>query len=270
LNGIEMVCVNYHTPHDLVAFCNSVLDAPPKTDWHLTLVNVEAQAADTHTTDRIWRKFREQELETRIAVLNTRENVGYARACNTAAASAVWDHDFLVFLNADVMLIAGAVDDCVEALKSNPEWGVLGPRQVDSKERLTHAGIFGTLERPQHRAWRQPNGIQYADVREAVTVSGSAYFIRRSLWDLLTACPIYRQVAPDASGAFLPTPHYFEETYCSYHAQAHGSKVVYFGPVVVRHEWHQASPVGGWAERQFPVSQRIFRDACDVHGIPHD
>jgi hypothetical protein len=101
-------------------------------------------------------------------------------------------------------------------------------------------------------------------------VSGSAYFIKRKVWDFLTECPTYREVAPKARGAFLPTSHYFEETFCSYHAQAHGWKVMYYGPVVIRHEWHQASPVGGWAERQFPVSQKYFREACGRHGIPCD
>jgi GT2 family glycosyltransferase len=271
LSGIEMICVNYRTPDDLARFCASVLAAPPQIDWHLSVVNVEVSRLDTAMTERIRHKFSEQGLESRFAAMNIHNNVGYARACNGAADRAKeGDHDFLAFFNADVALTPGAVDSCVAAFTDQAGWGVIGPRQVDSKGRLTHAGIFGTLDRPQHRAWRQPNSPQYADVVPAVTVSGSAYFMRRRLWDLLASCPLYRQVAPNAHGAFLPTAHYFEETYCSYHAQAHGWKVMYYGPVVIHHEWHQASPVGGWAERQFPISQKYFREACDVHGIPHD
>jgi cellulose synthase/poly-beta-1,6-N-acetylglucosamine synthase-like glycosyltransferase len=266
-----MVVVNYRTPNDLARFCQSVLIAPPEIEWHLTVVNVAVQGHDSTMLERIRHHYSEQGFLANFSGINELDNVGYARACNEAAARATeWDHDVLAFFNADVTLPAGAVDQCVAALVNNPDWGVVGPRQVDSKGRLTHAGIFGTLEHPQHRAWRQPNETQYGDIRPAVTVSGSAYFIRRSLWDLLTDCPKYRAAAPMAKGAFLPTPHYFEETYCSYHVQAHGAKVMYYGPVCIHHEWHQASPVGGWAERQFPISQKIFRQACDIHGIPHD
>lgn len=266
-----MVVVNYHTPHDLVTFCQSVLAAPPQTDWHLTAVNVEVQRRDQEASERMEQRFVEHGLLKHWGGLNLLDNVGYARACNTAAARAdPWDHDVLAFFNADITLPPDAVDRCVDALLGHDDWAVLGPRQIDSKGRLTHAGIFGTLDRPQHRAWRQPDGPQYTDVVQAVTVSGSAYFIKRSIWDFLAACPTYQQVAPEARGAFLPTSHYFEETWCSYHAQAHGWKVIYYGPVVIHHEWHQASPVGGWAERQFPISQRYFREACDAHGIAHD
>jgi GT2 family glycosyltransferase len=268
---IEMVCVNYRTPDDLARFCYSVLAAPPQIDWHLTAVNVAFQPADSFTLARIGERFAETGLEKHFTGLNLLDNVGYGRACNLAASRAdPWEHEFLAFFNADVVLPAGAIDECVAAMQANPEWGVLGPRQVNSAGRMTHAGIFGTLDRPQHRAWHLLNRDEYGDIRQAVTVSGSAYFIRRNLWDYLTDCLLYREVAPDAKGAFLPTSHYYEESWCSYHAQAHGWKVMYYGPVTIIHEWHKASPVGGWAEKQFPISQRYFREACDKHRIPHD
>ena len=271
IGEIEMVCVSYQTPGDLVRFCDSVMAAPPKLDWHLTAVNVEVRPDDSDALSRIGHKFADHGLEKNFSGLNLLDNVGYGRACNLVASrSSPWDHEFLAFFNADVTLPAGAVEECVAAMRANPEWGVMGPRQVDSRGRITHAGIFGPLDRPQHRAWRQPNSPAFGDIREAATVSGSAYFIRRGVWDVLTECPIYCEVAPTARGAFLPTSHYFEETWCSYHAQAHSWKVVYYGPVTIIHEWHQASPVGGWAERQFPASREFFRRACEAHGIPHD
>jgi GT2 family glycosyltransferase len=266
-----MVCVNYQTPHDLATFCQSVLAAPPAMDWHLTVINVEMQMRDSLMLEYLEQEFAQQNLMSNFTGLSVLDNVGYARACNVAADRArEWDHSVLAFFNADVILPPGAVDECAAVLEEHPDWAVLGPRQADSLGRVTHAGIFGTLDRPRHRAWRQPNGPHYGDIQEAVTVSGSAYFIKRDVWDFLTDCPIFRDVAPHAHGAFLPTHHYYEETWCSYHAQAHGWKVIYYGPVVINHEWHQASPVGGWAERQFPISQKYFREACDAHGIPHD
>jgi hypothetical protein len=107
-------------------------------------------------------------------------------------------------------------------------------------------------------------------VVEAVTVSGSAFFVKRSVWRELTYCPLFTDVVPDAVGAMLPTPHYYEETWVSWHAWGHGYKVVYYGPVVVGHKWHRASPIGGFADQVMAVSREMFRAACDHHGLSHD
>jgi GT2 family glycosyltransferase len=137
---------------------------------------------------------------------------------------------------------------------------------------ITHAGIFGTNDKPALRGWKRPDDGQFDEIRDdALSVSGSAYFIKRLCWDELTNCSKYRKIAPDAVGAFLPTPHYYEETFCSYHAREHGWKVVYDGETSMVHKWHKASPVGGVAEKKhMPESRKMFRAACDMHGITHD
>jgi hypothetical protein len=132
------------------------------------------------------------------------------------------------------------------------------------------AGIFGTNAAPVHRGWNEIHRGQYLDVSDAVTVSGSAYFVKRTVWEELANCSLYREVAPDAAGAFLPTPHYYEETWASYHCREHGYRVIYYGPITMVHKWHQASPVGGWAEQQMPASRELFRRACVHHGIACD
>lgn len=267
---IELVVTNYHTPHDLARFCRSLFLQPPKVDWQLSIVNCAAAQADVDMTVAIGKEFVDAGYGTQIRWHNSSTNLGYARACNLAASRAVGPYDYLGFFNADVALTPGAIDGCVAAFDANPSWGVLGPRQVDDVGRITHAGIFGTPEKPKHRGWRVPDRPEYADVREAVTVSGAAYFVRRTAWDALTGCAIYRKSAPGALGAFLPTPHYFEETFLSYHAWSHDWKVMYYGPVTVIHTWHKASPLGGWADEQYPISQALFRAACDDHEIAHD
>jgi GT2 family glycosyltransferase len=180
------------------------------------------------------------------------------------------NNEVLAAFNADTVLTPHVLEDCVNALHQNEDWGVLGPHQVDKQGLTTHAGIFGTNDAPQHRAWHQKDSPEYHDIQEAVTVSGSAYFVKRSVWDKLTVCPIYAEKYPEALGAFLPTPHYYEETFCSYHSRAHGFKVMYYGMASMIHKWHTATPLGGWAEEQLPISQGIFREMCDLHGISHD
>jgi GT2 family glycosyltransferase len=227
----------------------------------LTVVNVEASRDDIRVT-------RSLEDCPAVSVLNLTTNVGYAGACN--AAATIGDCEVIALFNADTELRPGVVDRCYELLMQNADWGVVGPKQVSLEGKITHGGIFGTLDAPKHRGWHEQDRGQYRDVEEAVTVAGSAYFIKRTVWDELTACPLYQDVAPHAAGAFLPTKHYYEETFASYHAQAHGHKVVYVGDTSMIHAWHKASPVGGASDQQMPESRRYFRLACDHHDIAHD
>jgi GT2 family glycosyltransferase len=257
--SLDIAVVNYRTPNDLAAFLASLNRYPPNTSATLTVVDVgtdEPQPSSVAWTGGSGRRY------------TTNDNIGYARACNLAAEDGTGD--VIAFFNADVELTADSLDICHDALLAGPDWGVLGPCQIDRQHRIRHAGIFGTNTAPVHRGWCEQYHGQYREACEAVTVSGSAYFVKRQVWSELSKCRRYRAVAPDARGAFLPTSHYYEETYCSYHAREHGYRVMYYGPVTMIHKWHQASPVGGWAELQMPTSREYFRRACAHHGIACD
>jgi GT2 family glycosyltransferase len=262
---LHAVVVNYRTPTDLQRHVSTFLEHSPSCPWRLTVVNVDPLQPDLDTAD----EYGEQPY---VNVLNVDSNIGYGRACNLAAQSR-GDADVLAFFNADTWVRDDAVDECVNALHENKNWGVLGPRQTDSHHRLTHAGMFGTHTSTRPRGWREHDHGQYNRAEEAITVAGSAYFVKRSCWDELAGCELHaracRELNMQADGAFLPTQHYYEETWVSYHAWAHDWKVVYYGPAHVHHEWHRASKIGS-AERLMPRSQAQFRHACDLHGIPRD
>lgn len=268
--GVDVVVVNYQTPTDLRDFLRSFVKVQFEVPCTLYVVNVEPQKADAEVV--------EHELDgvkVPVGYALCPSNVGYARACNTAAV-AIKDYNrprkTLAFFNADTRLEDGVLDHCHWNLHQNNTWGVIGPKQVNDDGLITHAGIFGTNDKPQLRGWKKKDKGQFDEIRDdAVSVAGSAYFIKRHVWDELTFCPKYRKAAPEAQGAFLPTRHYYEESWCSYHAREHGWKVAYDGQVSMIHKWHRASPVGGVAEKKyFPESRKLFRDACDQHGIKHD
>lgn len=269
--GIDLVVVNYRTPYDLDHFLRSLQSHPPDRGWQVTVVNVDPLDADAIVLAQ-WQAY----WPDRLLALSRHENIGYARAVNWAVS--LGNREMIGIFNADTRLTENVVNQCCDALRSDPSWAVVGPRQVDDKNRVTHGGIFGSNQNRQERGFHHRNSKAYSDVRDdAVSVSGSAYFIKRSVWDELTDCSIYQTFLQNRDGplethpgAFLPTPHYFEETFCSYHARAHGYKVVYYGPAVMVHQWHRASPRGGHADRKFHASREIFRDACESHGIAHE
>lgn len=265
-NGIDIIVVNYKSPQDLAGFLQSVLDCPPDGPWSLHVAQVAPGVDDVS----VFQQYREEPpFRGRIDYLMFSDNVGYARAVNLISNRCV--RETMAIFNADTRLKENVLNECHNVLHSKPEWGVLGPRQIDDEGRVTAAGIFGANDRPKDRAFHRNNSDEYGDVRDdAVTVSGSAYFIKQSVWQELTNCPLYRKAHPGARGAFLPTPLYYEETFCSYHAREHGHKVVYNGQSTMVHRWRKAPRTRGSDGLRVQIAKQMFRRACDVHGIQHD
>lgn len=267
--GVDVVVVNYKTPDDLRNFIRSFAQVQFEVPSSLYVMNVEV---DDENEDVVEEEI--EDIGVPVFTAGYPANVGYAVACNGAAYAAgeLGARSTIAFFNADTLLTPGVLDHCHWLLSQNDDWGILGPKQVNEDGLVTHAGIFGTHSKPQLRGWKSSSPESFSDVRsDAISVSGSAYFVKRQCWDYLTECELFREMAPGAEGAFLPTQHYYEETYCSYHAHAHGWKVAYTGKVEMIHKWHQASPVGGVAEKVWmPESRRYFRRSCDHHNIPRD
>lgn len=278
---IDLCVVNYNTRPQLERLIDTLHSDVPVFDrpWNLYVADNGSKDDSVEYLESLqsgYPQYGEENKRRYLTALFKNPNLGYAGACNQMAGFT--SGDIIALLNADVWLNSKDVADIQNIFDTNPDIAILGPKQRDERGAITHAGIFGTLEKPVHRGWKvlDKEDRQYRDRVQAVTVSGSAYFIRRTVWDTLTLCPVYEQWLRDtykleaAPGAFLPTPHYYEETFCSYHAQAHGFKVYYDGSVSIGHTWHAASEVGGEGDRHWAVSQSMFRSACDAHQIPHD
>lgn len=264
--GVDVVMVNFQTPHDAAAFIDSYRSFESEVDSTLTVFNVCPTIEDEFAVETALDK-----VQSPVAYMQHKDNVGYAFACNESFGATDGEHRTIAFFNADTKLRSGVLGVLDNALHANEDWGVVGPRQIDDYARITSAGVFGTEAAPELRGWQQHDQGQFNDIRDdAVSVSGSAYFVKRTAWEDLTECTVYSDFAESPGGAFLPTKHYYEETWCSYHARAHGWKVAYYGEVYMTHLWHQASPVGGIGEQAMPQSQQFFREMCQAHNIPHD
>lgn len=248
---LDIVMVNYKTPHLVDEFIQYYEKAHIQIPHTLTVVDVETQG----------------KLDVPGNVIYIPTNVGYGRACNDAACFTYGE--VIAFFNSDVRIYPQSVEKCVEILLSDPSYGVVGPLQIGEGDRITHAGIFGTLAAPKHRDWQARVTPRNRLTEEAVTVSGSAYFTTRDLWDELQDCKLYRSVCPETVGAFLETKHYYEETWYSYHAQAHGKKIMYCGEAMMYHGFHKSAPMGV-PEKHAAESRATFRRACEVHSLPHD
>lgn len=283
---IDLCVVSYNTKDKLERLVeglrSTAKDYGENPPWHLWIADngsTDDSLAMLEKYGHDHSQWNHRLLYNTVVVANS--NIGYARACNQLAA--LGRAPIIGLLNADVWLSTDDVLAIAKVFSEHSYVDILGPKQRDEAGNITHAGIFDTLEQPRHRGWKfsDPDDVMFRDVTPAVTVAGSAYFIRRKSWDLLANCETYASFArtlrteadithPQPLGAFLPTPHYYEETACSYHAHAHGLGVYYWGPISIGHSWHASHDVGSPQDQLFRVSQSMFRSFCDKHNIPHD
>ena len=287
---IDLCVVNHNTAGLMKRFLDTLhLDLENKNrNWKLHIT-------DNDSTDEFIEFIRHWGHSYHIENLFLRKNIGYAAACNYMGSKT--NSDILGLLNSDVWMTNDDVDKIQAIFDSNPDIHILGPKQRDEHGRVTHAGMTGTSVQPIMRGWmlNDPEDIMFRDRVNCVTISGSAYFIRREVWDAMLNHPKYKEIhkdlyfsseklretiamfymdSPDALGAFLPTPHYYEETWCSYFARHLGYNVVYDGSVSIGHSWHASSAKPGegvsHVDHYFPISREIFRNACDQLGIERD
>lgn len=270
---LRAVVVNYRTAGDLAEFLQSWAECAGEVEATLIIANVCPLQADDEAAEvglraielAIRRTRRMSRPSTFIWDYDT--NVGYNLAVNEALERG--SSPYLAAFNADVVLKPGVLKGCVDALAEHPDWAVVGPRQVDEQNRITCAGTFGTPEAPHMRGWMQNDAGQFSDTRDdCVHVSGSAMFWRRSVWDELTACPLFQEADPGAVGALLGALHFWGESFAMLHARAHGYSVAFDGRVTAIHKWHRSSPVG--QAPHVAEDQAFFRKACDIHAIAHD
>lgn len=270
VDKVDLLVVNHNTKDKL----KRLLDELHKDDngsWTLSI-------SDNGSTDGSVDWLAKNAHKYRIEHLYKNANIGYARAVNMMAEDT--DSKYLAALNGDVWMCSADAQAMVEFMNENEDVAIAGPKQRNEKNQITHGGIGGTHKQPRHLFW---NAMDHEDalarnVRECVTVSGSAYFVRRSVWNALSSCPLYHEVHEDllgepVEGAMPALQHFYEETTVSYHLAAHPElgKVVYNGNVSIGHSWHSSSPIGSaYANRGFKEGQKFFRAFCDEHGIEHD
>lgn len=260
---IDLVAVAYQAPKETERFLGSLrtLTVP------FTLSVIENHSPD-ETVRTVISKYLEQSPPSSAVwqeAIFMDGNYGYAKAINYGVH--LGDAPYIAALNCDIEVLPGCVEEIIRYFDEHSDVGVIGPRTTDSGGRFTHAGITnaGHGSRDLHRGWQNTDRGQFQDVIDVPTVSGATYFVRRSVWDELTACQVYQdEIAPECEGAFLPTQHFYEETWCSYHARAHGHRVVYLGTAHMIHQWHKSSAVGS-----IPLddAEEQFRRACKHHDI---
>lgn len=266
---IDLLVVNYNTKEKLQRFVDTLNSDYEPDVWRLY---IQDNGSTDGSRDLLTELFADR--LNNIEGIRLENNVGYARAINNLANAS--HNEILCAVNADTWFTTNHVKEVAASFEAphHANAAVIGVKQKDESGAIRHGGIFwgGVYVQPHHRGWGEGDGhdFKYKDDVPCWTVSGSIYYMRRSVWNELRDCPAYQSIAPGA-GAFLPTPHFFEETFFSVHAQKHGYEVWYDGTIeTAGHTWHASSNVGEASRKWFEESRNLYITACDVCGIPHE
>ncbi len=120
---VSAVIVHYKTPQDTVSAALAVAETAPAAE----IVVVDNASGDGVA----------EELERRIPgarLIGESVNRGYGAGCNRGARGS--SRPFLLFLNSDARVLAGAVEALERALEDDPAAAAAGPRLLDSEARL--------------------------------------------------------------------------------------------------------------------------------------
>ncbi len=126
------------------------------------------------------------EADSRVTVIRSETNLGFAGACNLGAAQS--QASFVVFLNNDTTPQAGWLDSMMACIESNTAIAIVGARLLYRDGTVQHAGIaFSQRDGEPRHVYRGFPGEHPAVLRDRdfQAVTGACFLVRREAFDNL-------------------------------------------------------------------------------------
>jgi GT2 family glycosyltransferase len=221
---LAIVIVSFNAREDLARALASLRSAPPRASYTIVVV-------DNGSTDGATDLVRTQFPEVRL--IEAGDNLGFGRANNLGIRET--RSDYVLLLNPDTIVPAGAVDALSERLDADPSITAVGPRLVDGRGRAELS--FGAMYSPWTEARRK-----MALALDAGGIGPVRRWIERATRtprepDWLTgACLMVRRSAGDAVGWFDERFFmYAEDVDLCAALRANGGRLVFAPDVEVAH-----------------------------------
>jgi len=143
MRDVTIIIVSFNTREELEACLASLAAAPPSTSHRVVVVDNASSDGTAEAVRRNWPAVR---------LIASDRNVGFAAGNNLAIREA--DSEFVLLLNSDTLVPAGAVDALVRALDSDPRAVAAGPRLVgvDGRPEISFGPMMGPLNELRQKA----------------------------------------------------------------------------------------------------------------------
>jgi len=195
MRDVTIIIVSYETRDELDACLASIAAAPPSTAHRIVVVD---NASTDGTAEAVRRRWPE------VRLIASDRNLGFAAANNLAIRDS--GSEFVLLLNSDTLVRAGAVDTLVRALESDPGAVAAGPRLVGADGRPEIS--FGPMMGPFNELRQKVLGRLYERHVPAAVAHVRRMTERRQQPDWVSgACLLVRRA--DALAAGLLDERYF-------------------------------------------------------------
>ncbi len=134
---LAIVIVSYNARADLCRTLASIFEAPPATPHQVVVIDNASSDGSLGEVRRCW---------PGVLAIEAGANLGFARANNLGIRATTGE--FVLLLNSDTVVPAGAIDALVDELRRHPEAAAVGPRLVDASGRPELS--FGRMMSPLH------------------------------------------------------------------------------------------------------------------------
>jgi N-acetylglucosaminyl-diphospho-decaprenol L-rhamnosyltransferase len=182
VGDVTIIIVSFNTREELEACLASIAAAPPSVPYRVVVVD---NASSDGTPDALTQHW------PWVRLVASDRNLGFAAANNLAIREA--DSEFVLLLNSDTLVPAGAIDTLVRTLASDPGAVAAGPRLVgaDGRPELSFGPMMGPFNELRQKAlgWlyarRTPAAVAWVErqVRrqhQPDWVSGACLLVRRA------------------------------------------------------------------------------------------
>jgi GT2 family glycosyltransferase len=182
MRDVTILIVSYNTREELEACLGSIAAAPPVVAHHITVID---NASSDGTPEALRARW------PAVQLIEAGRNLGFAAANNLGIRAA--GTEFVLLLNSDTLVPAGAIDTLVQVLDSDPGAVAAGPRLVaaDGRPEVSFGRMMGPFNELRQKAlvrlYDRGQAAAVARVRRMTRqrhrpdwVSGACLLVRRA------------------------------------------------------------------------------------------
>jgi GT2 family glycosyltransferase len=227
------IIITHHKTPELLCLClKSIKDNVKKIPYEIIVVDSES---DGSAQELIQEKF------FKVKFISFKKNLGYSKIVNTALKKV--KGDYILIINADIIVLNSAVSEMLSFMKKNPDVGVVAPQLLD----FTNNVQVSCFSKPSFKAiiarrtflgktkWGEKVIKQFINTnqnressREVDWTQGSAIMVQRK---------ILKKVGLLDQRFFM----YFEDADWCRRFWQKGYKVVYLPKAKMAHYYHRSS-----------------------------
>jgi len=233
---VSVIIVNWNARQYLARCLAALAEHGAGVDYDLWVVD---NASEDDSVAFVQRAYPQAHL-----IVNA-QNVGFARANNQAMAQSTGR--FLLLLNSDAFLQAGALEALLQAMRDHPDTGIAGAQLFYEDGRLQRSCYaFPTLASELWQTLWLDRLFPHSRVFGGYQMTWWAMDTPREVDWVMGACILVRREALEQVGGFDETFFmYSEETDLCYRMKQAGWKVRYVPEARVVHVWGGSANLAG-------------------------